>query len=105
MSETLYVLFAGENYYPRGGIKDKLEHTYGRSDGALEGLVERARGYAKTSDFFFKVKPQEMIGVECQPISWWHIIEFSSRGIVIVAQGQLDGRAETWEEDFTEEFA
>ena len=100
---TLYVLFAGEDYYPRGGIQDMLDRTYDRSEGALQRMVERARGYAATSDFFYRGMPDErMIGVEYQTIRWWQIVEFSGRGIVIVARGE-GGGGDPWEEDFTEE--
>lgn len=103
MSDVLYVLFAGEDYYPRGGFQDKIEHTYSRSENRLQHLIERARGYAATSDFFYKGMPEKnMVGVEYKHISWWHIVEFSSRGMVIVAQAQ-GGGDEPWEEDFTEE--
>jgi len=103
MVHSLYILFGGENYYPHGGIQDKIDHTYGRSDDSLPRLIERARGYAATSDFFYKGMPdKKMVGVDYKSLDWWHIVEFSSRGMVVVARAS-GGGDEPWEEDFTEE--
>jgi hypothetical protein len=105
--EKLYVLFVGTDYEAQGGIRDYTfrQYVHGETpaEKILERVIEHARGLAKTSDFFYQGMPEPgMIGVQYQHIDWWHIVEFSSRGMVVVAQGSGGGN-EPWVETMEEE--
>lgn len=83
-----FILFAGETYYPQGGMKD-LQGSFDTLQEALDKALELAN--------YKEWKPE--VGL---PIDWYHVLD--SHSWIIVYKGKVTGRTSSRRELTSEEL-
>ena len=65
-----YMLFAGQNYYARGGCNDFVKSFDNREDAATQGKNICCSEYCEAHDLFQQ--------------DWWHVFDTEIEGMVAV---------------------